>query len=336
MHDVPKRLADGAGDRLQLSEVESPLNQGLITFFRERVTTSLDAGAFRVAFSSDSGSPMPNLVLDLLGDQDVDFVETSRRAAVHLHASQTGVNPPSLLILMQSSLAGARSLAVLKLEREMGVRARPLTQDGKATFDIEQIQDLMLTERTRVFKVGLFVQEGDKLESIRGDVIDKQRGFGRETGVAGYFLKAFLGCELYEAPEVATKRFFEATQTFINDSITDSETKARYQIALIATLSNQDRAVRPRAFADEHLDLDNRRAFLDILREQNVPVGEFEKDTARVAGQLKRVQFDFESGLVVLATTQVLDNGDLITITDLGDRRTRLLIEDNLKRLRGR
>ncbi len=336
VHDVPRRSLTGDADPLRLSEMESVLDQELRNFFRERVVAGLQSGAYGVAFDAESESPVPALILDNLGQQTKDFVTMSRETAEHLHVAQKGTASSGLLIVMQGSLRQMSALAILKLERQRGLLATPQEHDGKVTFDIQQVHNLMLTEKTRVFKVGLFLQEGDTLNTVWGQVSDKQRGERPVTEVAGYFLRTFLGCRLREEPEVTTKRFFQATQAFINDKVSDAATKARYHVALLATLNNQEDAVRPRDFAEEHLDIDERQLYMEWLFEEGVPTNEFPKDIGTIAGQLKRIQLDFEGGVTILATPEALGDRNHVSIDPLGDDLTRVVIEDRLKGMRGR
>ncbi len=331
VHDVPKRIAGTDGELACLSEVESPLTQDLDNFFCERVGTSLASAAFEVEVDPHSHSPMPGLILDHMCEQKAGFVGMSQEMAKHLYRSSTGVNPAGLLIVIQASVVDVRALAILKLEKEVGVRAQQYTIEGKATFNIQHIHDLMLTERTKVFKVGLFVQEGEGLETIRGKVSDKQRGLRPRTEVAEYFLKDFLGCRLRQAPEVVTSHFFQTSQAFFEEQVEDAATKARYQIGLIATLGDQEAVVRPREFATRHLDTRDRRRYLDALEAAQVPTTEFYKENNLISNQLKKIQWAFESGVILLAPPETIENGRNLSISSLGDDRTRVVIEDRLK-----
>ena len=116
----------------------------------------------------------------------------------------------------------------------------------------------MLTEKTRVFKVGLFVQSGTELLQIEGAVSDLQRGYRPTTEVADFFLKKFLGCELLEAPEITTKRLLQTTESFIREVVDDPQTKARYEIAILSELSSQSAEFHPRDCATQDFDTDHR------------------------------------------------------------------------------
>ncbi|MGD9116489.1 MAG: nucleoid-associated protein [Dehalococcoidia bacterium] len=334
VHDVPPRPVGGGGEPPVLSEIESPLTPELRNYFREKIIGTLDTAAFDVIFDPDSLSPVPPLVLDNLGIQTADFVSMSRDVASHLYRMQTGVNPAGLLCVVQAEVVQQRAIAIIKLEREAGVRLQQEQLQGKSTFRLEHIRDLMLTEKTRVFKVGLFVQTGVTLESIEGAVSDNQRGYYPTTEVADFFLRKFLGCNLREAPEVTTKRLFHATEGFIHEEIAEPEAKARYEIALLAELGSQAGTFDPRSFARAHLDVEDRQKYIDYLSDASVLPQPFEKDISLIGTHLKRIQLEFQSGLAVLGNPETFK--EHVKMKDLDDGRTHLEIEDRVKRLQGK
>jgi len=335
IHQVPKRPVAGGGDPLKLSQVESQLTSGIANFFRESIITSLTSSAYRVAFDGTSNSPVPSLVLAALSGQCDDFVGMSQEVARHLYQSQTGVPSSGLLTVMQASVAQFPAIAILKLEKESGVRVREQEYGGKATFDIEHIPDLMLSKNTKVFKVGLFVQTGDTLETIEGSISDKQRGRFPVTEVADFFLKKFLGCRLYEAPEVTTKRFLRATEDFINKEVIDPQSKARYEIALLATLNSVEAEINPTTFAQQHLRVPDQQRYIESLDVADVPSRRpFQKDLTLIASTLSRVRLDFAGGALLMAPPEQFD--DMVHVERLGDGRTRATIEDTLTDIHGK
>ena len=315
VHDIPSGRVSGAAQPPILSEIESPLRQQLRNYFREKIVRSLTSAAFDVEFDPTTTSPVPDLVLDNLGDQTKDFVAMSRETAQHLYDSQTGVNPPGLLSLAQASVRGRRAIGVLKLEREEGLRLQQSQLEGKSTVNLEHLRDLMLTQKTKVFKVGLFVQMGNTLESIDGAVSDNQRGYYPTTEVADFFLKRFLGCKLREAPEITTKRLFQATEDFIRDVISEPEVKARYEIALLAELSSEAKTFAPRSFADRYLRVADRQVYISFLADVEIAPQPFDKGTDLIDTHLKRIQIDFESGIGVLGKPDTFD--DHVKMEDL-------------------
>ena len=228
VHEVPNRPTNGGGSPVIHSQVESALDAELRNYFREKIIASLQSAGFQVKFESHTPSPVPDLVSDYLLGKTSDFVSMSQRIADHLYESQTGVNSAGLLCLAEVALAGMRGIAILKVDKESAVRVEPVNLEGNSTFNLEHVRNLMLSQRTRVFKAGLFaVQPSPGISfEVHGTVSDNQRGYAPLTEVADFFLRRFLGCTLVGSPDVTTKQFFQATEGFIATEVSDPETKA--------------------------------------------------------------------------------------------------------------
>ncbi len=155
IHKMPRHLRRDTSSAPNYSEVESPLDDQLRSFFREKVIeTAGSSSAFGVAFDDGSTSPVPRLVKDSIARINADFVTISEEIARHLHDSQGGVNPGGLVTIMECHIDSTIALAILKLEREEGVRLDSIEYKGKHTFDVRYIQDLILTRKTKLFKIG--------------------------------------------------------------------------------------------------------------------------------------------------------------------------------------
>lgn len=121
VHDVPRRNADGSGDPITFSEVPSDLESELRNFFRERIIRTLSRHAFEVERDPDEKSPVPDHIASVVADEG-QLVPASQDAARHLHGSQTGVNPPGLVVVCRGTVDGQVSCAILKLEHEEAIR----------------------------------------------------------------------------------------------------------------------------------------------------------------------------------------------------------------------
>lgn len=260
VHEIPRHFVHAVTTTApQLSDVESPLDQTVKNFFKEKMAGSLGTASYEVELDPTTTSPLPGWISALLSRRPPDFVAASRDMATHLHQSQTGINPEGLLTVIQVRIGTRRGIAILKLEKEEGTRIRRQNVTGGRTLSVDHVRDLMLTGKTRVFKVGLFARVGGASGPVGGLVCDKQNGYG--ATVAYFFLERFLGCSLKELPELTTKRFFEATEHFINEDVVDPETKARYQVALAAELGGTRTTVSRQAFANTNLDSGDRTAY---------------------------------------------------------------------------
>ena len=124
------------------------------------------------------------------------------------------------------------------MEKEEGVRLSQTTHDGLRTFDVSYIRDLILTRKTKLFKIGFFYPP-DGGSDPEGTACDEQRGYMPRTEIAGFFLTGFLGCCLAEDPRVSTKRFFLAAQDFFNEQIEDPVERTQALNHLLSELTNQ-------------------------------------------------------------------------------------------------
>ena len=121
VHDVPSRRVNTSGPSPTLSEIESPLTTTVRNYIRDKVVGTLTNNSFPVVFDSSSGSPVPSLVMDNLGNQMKPFVDTSQELANHLFQTQKGSNPPGLLVVTCPPRTGPGVMLVLGL-KERGVK----------------------------------------------------------------------------------------------------------------------------------------------------------------------------------------------------------------------
>lgn len=327
IHRIPRRSVHGqpAGREPELSDVESDLGPRVAGFLAEKIADNL-ADANVVHFDPTTTSPVPGLVRAFFGADDSSIVAMSRTMASHLHSCQRAVSPAGLLLVLEVSVDHRRELVILKVEEENGVQiaAREELADQRGFRMILQ-EDLFLTQTTRVYKVGAFMASGGDVE---GRVLDRQRGAGRI--MASFFLKDFLGCEFGTRADLSTQAFMDNAEAFINTQVSEPGTQARYETALLAELQSHAGEIRVRQFANQHLDVEHRQSFEDVLRAERVPMV-VPKDVTLVRNRIDRVQWVFESGVSVLAPR---DRVDVVDVTRVGDL-TRLIIEDRLRRTVG-
>ena len=285
-------------------------------------------------FDETASSPVPNLVLDNLGVQSTSFVDASHVLANHLYQTQKGFNPPGLLVVAQTDVGGVRSLAIMKLEREAGARIAATVYQGKSTFDVHHLRDLMLTDKTRVFKVGFFIQEGIGLHTIDGLVSDNQSAQWNKNEIADFFLRGFLGCRLREEPRITTKNFLDATEEWINGAVTDPVLKYRYEVATLAEMQRNIATVNPRNFATEHLELFHRQSYIDHLQARQIPDTEFPKDNSMIVPRLRRISMELESGVVIMGKADVFE--EKVRITEVDQGQSLIEIVDRVTGMKGR
>jgi hypothetical protein len=316
------------------SEVESPLNAELRTFFKEKIIETVgSSSAYDVIFDGATASPVPQLVRDFLSGSGISFVEMSKSIAKHLHDAQGGVNPGGLVTVVDCGIGDNRAIGILKLEKEAGVRLRETTHEGLRTFDVSYIRDLILTRKTKLFKIGFFYPS-DGGGDPAGAVCDEQRGYMPQTEIASFFLTAFLGCRLAEDPRITTKHFFLVAQDFFNEQIEDPVDRTQALTHLLSEVTNQRTRINVREFARSSVPTQKRQPFLNYLEQQGVSVREIRKDIELIEAQTKKMALEFENGVTVVGTREAF--GESVQVERARAGTARVEIRGKLKRVKGK
>jgi hypothetical protein len=333
VHEVPVKLQKG-NQQPTLSTVETGLSEDEKNYFAYKIKENLINASFEASFMANAESPIPQLVFDYFSNSNDSFVEKSREIALYLFECQTRVNSPGLLAVIQVSIAEQRALAILKLEKEEGMSIEIKQNNGEITFDVKHISNILLSEKNRVFKTGLFVAKGENIDEIDVHISDNQSSQGSSPKIATFFLDKFLGCKLKQNSDIVTRNFFEKTELFINEQVEDAEEKSDYHMALISELKSGDNIINPENFCDKHIRKDKKHKYLNYLESVNISTRPFLKNTERIEKNIKKVQMSFESGASIYATPEFFKNQ--MHIVSQGDGQTRIEFEDKLKQIKGK
>jgi len=314
IHRIPKaRRGEKDASEPVLSDVPSPLTVDQKNYFRKRIIRSLER-PFQIVHDEDSGSPVPNGIVDFFATDGGAFVEVSKQMAQHLYAAQGGNSPAGLLAVIDGTIGSGtspgRCLAVLKLEMESGVEVKDTVVNGKPTVSVE-IQDITLAESTKVFKASLFPR-CTGLADLSGRASDNQQGLtDTGEGVAEFWLGSFLGCKLRQTADVSTRRYLDLAEQFVNE-VADEERKMRYQLALIADLNSPSTTISPREFAQNHLDPKDRDQFERLFRDSDGTVSQFAKETTLVRSRLRTAVLVLDSGVQVLGPPHAVEEAVVV------------------------
>lgn len=330
IHDVPRR---DQGEELVLTDAPVPLDDQLRGYLRRKIVESLEQRGLEVV-ADPEGSPIVRDAVAEILDRGEQLVAASKRIATHLDDSQNRRNTAGLIIILTGTVDDTPAIAVLKLEREQGLRLRIESQGGQTLVNLQFLRDLTLTDKTKIFKTSIFqLEEDDLAASLFGRVSDDQRGRDDGTGVATFFLSTFLGCKLKTNPAKATVDFVAAAEAFVNEDVASDERKGRYLVALQAALQSQHLDLAPRQFANSQLEPEDRSAFLSRVSEKGLdPQVAFTKDTSLV--KTKGFRMTFSHGMVLLGSQQ--DLRERVELPSEGRVAEPVKLRDSVLALRGR
>ncbi|MCI3243162.1 nucleoid-associated protein [Streptomyces spinosisporus] len=333
VHEVPKVFRRETNPApLRLSQVSSPLTPEVLKNLQVKFRGDLAHSGREIVEDSPRSSKVPDIVRDYLDGDESDFVLVSQDLAEALRASQDGANSGGLLLVASASIAEKRALLIVKLANENGMRATFDSVNGKDTFQVVYLNDLLFAGKAQVYKAGLFLQPQDDEHALEGFVSDKQTPGSR---IAGFFLQDYLGCRPKEQPEELTLRFFESSGKWIDSFSTSSEKQTRYTVALLSELQSNRRSISMRGFANSHLDEEDRDAYVHLMSESGVPKTPFEKDLYLVESKLAKIQYTFDSGTVVIVPPSALTEG-IVHVVDDDDGLSRIEVLDHLKEMKSR
>jgi len=267
-------------------------------------------------------------VARLVEDPD-ELVRASREIGQRLYDAQDGRNPAGILVVARGEVDGQPCVGILKLEHERGVQAEEEHNDaGQLVFRVILHDDLLLTEKTAVFKGAIFRRRSARDATLVAEASDLQN----KRELAGFFLTEFLGCRLVDDPPEATRKYLDAAERFLNTQVEDPEMHARYEGALLAQMNSAVTTIDPDRFARDHLDAAEHQPFLDHLKAAGAPTKPFPKDTGRVASRLKRVAYRFDSGIKLAGTPEAMDEHVEIAKSTYG---TRVTVTDEIATMSG-
>lgn len=332
VHDVPEKKHQQA---VVLTDTPIALDDDLRDYFSGKIVASLGFRGLEVVADSNA-DPTVRAAVARIGADPLVLAAESQTIARRLDHIQDARNPAGLLAVVSGRVADQACVAILKLEREEGLRVRVRLVDGRRTIDMEHLRDLTLTDKTKVFKTAILVTSApDRPDLVVGRASDDQRSLIEGDGVANFFLAKFLGCKLKVNPAIATRAFFEAVETFINEDVASPEKRAKYHLELLQALEGPVLDVQPRRFAERSVESNDQPALLANVAARGLDLDStFARDIGLIERRLRGFKLVFESGIVVVGGAE--DLRDRIELRDNDSRNPGADINDTIRRLQGR
>jgi hypothetical protein len=325
IHRVPKKAEAGQpATAPTLSDQPTPDRADVRTFFQRRIRAAVEERGVEIEIDAARDRAASDAIAAII-DNGAALTPQSRILAERLFDVQDLRNPTGLLIVGRGSLGRRIAVALLKIEHDSGIRAEETRINGQLTFEVVVHDDLLLTPNTQLFKGAVFARADGEIEALAADL--QVRG-----GVADFFLGDFLGFRMHETAAVLTERFLDVSESWIA-GIPDPEKQARYEVAVLAQLQSAARSINVPQFADMNIDEDDHQSFRQAVRSGGLRWSTVAKDTAAIGGRIKRVAYNFASGIKIVGRPDAVNAH--VQVENLEDRRARVTVEDELKQIRG-
>ncbi len=307
-HDVPEKGHEGAPGPL-LSDVETRVDASQKNHLLTKLTRVITSTkAYPVRFLEETASPVPAQVR--LWTTGVfnrrRFIDGSRTLANYLFEQHTKATSPGLLCVIDVVSGGNSAIVLMKLERERGAQLALSGEEGARTFAMSVLNDLVLTDGTRLFKSAMFIRTGEGNNQFKSQACEGQYNVFSADDLAKFWMR-FLGCGFVEEPRVTTQRFFESTLDFISNVVTEPTVKAEIYEHLQSQMKANVRTFAPQTFIQDYVPEEYQEPYREHLENAHVALAQFRKDVADIEKSLERKLYKTKKGGVISVPADVED-----------------------------
>jgi len=323
VHSIPKHRKGDLSIQPEYSEQQTTLTDGLRLFFNEKVVSSLGSNKeLRVCYNSESVSPVSLYINQIISSEGTDLVEQSKLIAKYLFEIQKGQNASGILVVCYGKINNKGNCIIIKLERDQGAQLEldPITK----TFNIKDVQDLMLTKKTKIYKVGLFINKSAFKVSFDGSIADLQIDSKSKKVVTTWFIEDFLGCVPIQNPKITTKNFYDYTTTFIQ-TIEDPIKKAKYIQDLNSYLQKNSHNISAKEFADDYMETADKDNYNKYLKEKKFRMSEFPKDNEYIDKKIKTITLLFINDIAIIGKKGTFDKNVRLEHQDDGSTKAEVI-----------
>lgn len=224
-------------------------------------------------------------------------MEQSKLMTKYLFEIQDGQNASGILVVIFGKISNQNTCIIIKLEKDEGAQLE-LDPETKS-FNIKVVQDLMLTKKTRIYKVGLFIDKSVFRIKYDGSTSDLQIDPTKKKEVTTWFIEKFLGCMPLADPRTTTKKFYDFTTTFIQ-SIEDPVKKAKYTQDLNSYLQKNSQSISAKEFADDYMETSDKDLYNKYLKEKKFGMSGFPKDNSFISNKIKTITMTFANDVAIV------------------------------------
>lgn len=345
LHEVFKRDDEKKRVQPQYAPAIEALSDGALDALRNRIVAAMSHSdrCIEMSITNSSLTSMVALTSRLVDLDEPMYVEASQGVANLLaDAQKTRAIPGGIVVVFTGTVGvpAKRLLGVIKAEVHTGF-LRDREEDG--TYVLKFLDKLLLTPQTKLYKIGLFVEQNPEVEDLtarwQAFIYDESMTSKDKYGAALYFYEGFLGLGFQASSARDTKRFHDFTKGFIQSLGVEEEQKVILQNALVTYLrADQSPTVEVNTFANTYLaDAELRDSYESYMTEKGFPTNAVNKDLADIERSLRMRKLLFRNQVRIIAPSQGFD--DLVKIEVIqGDENqdgnapvwTKVIVKDRL------
>lgn len=281
--------------------------------------------SFDLRVGDRGGTSFWGIASPLNDADDRKFIsETGRLALLLASAQTTAAIRPSYLITIHARSADTGRYAFIAIKAEMNEAF--IFRDG----GIHLIDDLFLSPEQKLFKFGIIykLEPWEKVELLDEGVdeeemheADKDWGaflfddqFRADSKPAAYFWREFLGFSLEENAKIQSKRFYDATEKFLEANVPDYQERQDLIQALdIEMTATDEEEFSPEDFTNAYIHNPDQAEIFRQQVAQHMPE-RITKDIALITSKINSKKIAFPGKVKISAPAAAMDTSvELIT-----------------------
>ncbi|KQP67818.1 hypothetical protein ASF40_20010 [Microbacterium sp. Leaf288] len=312
MHRV---LRDNLGEHTfstMLTDAPVDLSPQDLGYLVSRFQKSLYSRALPIVQADAEKHPARDTLLALWASS-TSLEAASKLLADALASTQPGTAAEGLLVVAEASLGNEEGFVIAKVEHQEAMRLEPTKDEhGNNVFAVELLRDLVFGDKTRIYKVAIFIKAWSAAGFVSGEAVDEQS----DRNIAAYFLGKFLGMRLREEPSVMTEMLLDGITQAINRSTMTGDQKVEVQHALLSELRSNDKQFDPTAFIQKHVPNGHGKEIASLAQAAHAPLIAFSKDNSRIDSRMRKVRIELENDITITAPPEEVGGDGAVQVSD--------------------
>lgn len=312
-----------------LNNYKLDLEEDTYKFLYKHIEKCLKDDELKYAKFSYERNVVKEIAQDYLNGTDSDFISMSKDLARQLFAIMKGnVNIPSCDLIVASMITDqGPMIAILKMDYVKNFTHEIEFADDKIGIDIVP-QSAGLPGSGHKIQKAAFIKPVRESDSFNLYVLDRRgKRQGEDEYGANYFMNSFLGCEVVVNDRDNTKRFLNATESFVRRYISEDASLAEKVRSLTREALQNDESIKVREVSEKLFNgneefKDSYNIFMTGNCEE-----EFKVDEQYVDKKLKRIRLKIDKDIDLYITEESYKDSSKFEIKRNGDGSIDMIIK---------
>lgn len=310
-----------------LSDVECPIDETLNDFFAAHIQKALDDENAKIAKFSNQDGAVRAACIEVF-ERNGRFIRNSKRLAQALFVPmrQTrAISPGDMVVCLYETenYPDQQFLGIFKMDLSSAFTHTVRRHGNEVRIEIRPQGNVLPSPKQRLQKCVFIRPPSDDYDMV---ILDNQIAHLYDTsGVANFFCRTFLECELWQSSKDKTKLFRSLTSKWVKQNYEHLEPAQADLITSAARTAILSDSVNVREFANVTIpDRDLRNQFLTYLRENRLEDLEFTPDHEYAERATRKKKYKADGGIVVSGDADEFD--EIVTVNNERDAENRFTI----------